>query len=182
MLLRSELSSPPKLTLSSVTISSTDLLLEEHKGFFLSQSSDYGSRRECAVTGLYSLSFLPHCHSMDEIVIYHSCLNFICNYYYWSCSSCCPLSPHQNSHALLHAYINLIILLSPRWFPSIFVLNFNFLVLPVHSELVYIGLIASLPTGVNTFASFCVSSDSCAVIVFNLCHLWLPMCITSVAQ
>lgn len=36
MLLRSELSSPPKLTLSSVTISSTDLLLEEHRKVFFS--------------------------------------------------------------------------------------------------------------------------------------------------
>lgn len=70
----------------------------------------------------------------------------------------------------------------PRWVPSIFVPNFILLVPSVHSELVYIGLITSLPTGVNTFASFCVSRDSCAVIVFNLCHLWLPICITSVAQ
>lgn len=65
------------------------------------------------------------------------------------------------------------------WCWTTLVSPFNSPMLSVHSELAYIGFITSWATSVKSFESLCVSYDICAVTVFNFCHLWLPLCITS---
>lgn len=48
---------------------------------------------------------------------------------------------------------------------------------PACPELVYIAFTSSLATSVNRCESLSISSDICAIIVFNVCHLWLPLCV-----
>lgn len=74
-------------------------------------------------------------------------------------------------------------LLPLRLFPSIVGINLQSSpVLPVHSELAYIGFITSISTSVNNFELSCPSHNICAVIAFNFCHLWLALWITNASQ
>lgn len=50
---------------------------------------------------------------------------------------------------------------------------------PVHSELAHIGFLTSPTTGVINLGWLGLSYDICALIVFNFCHLWFPLCIAS---
>ncbi len=54
---------------------------------------------------------------------------------------------------------------------------------PVRSELAYcICSLTSLATSVISFELLCSSGDTCALIVFDLCHLCSPLCSTGASQ
>lgn len=139
-----------------------------------SECPDDAGHRESAQIGLDSLSCFPHCHPMNNNMVYNSCPDFISNDCSWSssASSSSSTTSHTNSSSSASLYVSV----HCRWMHMCHLCTLNWLLsCPI-------GLITSLETCVFNFELLCVTDDSCVGVVFTFCCQCLQFCNTSVSQ